>query len=150
MQIVLYALEENGVHALSAEEDVEFYADDEIERYRAEFLLANRELETDFTKDSISCQATCDEQFPFLCEKDLNNRLVDHYLQYQPEELINYVEEIDFQYSDITDEEMILLIDKLFDARDVYSQHKLDVGKKTGQKFLVTQKPNVELKKATT
>ena len=63
VQIAVYTLEENGVHALSAEGDAEFYADDEIERYSEEFLLENRELETDFTKDSKSCQPTCDEQF---------------------------------------------------------------------------------------
>ena len=129
VQIVVYALEENGFHALSAEGDAEFYADDEIERYIEEFLLGNRELETDFTKDSKSFQPTCDEQFPVLREKDHNNRLIDHYLQYQLEELINYVKEFNFQYSDITDEEMILLFDMLVDARDVYSQHKFDVGK---------------------
>ena len=41
---------------------------------------------------------------------------------------------------------MILLIDMLVDARVVYSQHKFDVGK-TRQKFHVTLKPNVELKR---
>ena len=86
VQIVVYTLEENGVHALSAESDAEFYADDEIERYSGEFLLENREIETDFTKDSKSCQPTCDEQFPVLCEKD-HNIFFDHYLQYQPKEL---------------------------------------------------------------
>ena len=79
-----------------------FYADDEIERYSEEFLLENRELETDFTKDSKSCQPTCDEQFPVLREKHHNNRLIDHYLHYQPKELINYVEEFNFQCSDLT------------------------------------------------
>ena len=98
VQIVVYTLEENGVHALSAEGDAKFYADDEIERYSEEFFLENRELETDFTKDSKSCQPTRDEQFPVLREKNHNNRLVDHYLQYQPEELINYVKEFGFKY----------------------------------------------------
>ena len=84
VQIVVYTLEENGVHALSAEGDADFFADDEIERYSGEFLLENRELETDFTKDSKSCQPTCDEQFPVLRERDHNNRLIDHYLQNQP------------------------------------------------------------------
>ena len=135
VQLVVYTLEENGVHALSAEGDAEFYADDEIERYSEEFLLENRELETDFTKDSMFCQPTCDEQFPVLREKDHNNRLIDHYRQYQPKELIAYVRDYHFQYSGITDEEMIHLIDMLVDARDVYSQHKFDVGK-TRQKFL--------------
>ena len=41
---------------------------------------------------------------------------------------------------------MILLIDMLVVARDVYSQHKFDVGK-TCQNFHVTLKPNVELKR---
>ena len=143
VQIVVYTPVENGVHALSKEGDAEFYAHDEIERYSKEFLLKNRELETDFTKDSKSCQPICDEKIPVLREKDHNNRLIDHYLQYQPKELINYVEEFDFQYSDITDEEMILLINMSVDARDVFSRHKFDVGK-TRQKFQVTLKPNVE------
>ena len=41
---------------------------------------------------------------------------------------------------------MILLIDIIVDAQDVYSQHKFDVGE-TRQKFHVTLKPNVELKR---
>ena len=108
--------------------------------------MEDRELETDFTKDAESCQPICDEQFPVLHEKDHNNRLIDHYLHNQSKELINYVKEFDIQYSDITDEEMILLIDMLVDVRDVYSQHKFDVGK-TRQKFHVTLKPNVDLKR---
>ena len=32
VQVVVYTIEENGVHALSAEGGAEFYADDEIER----------------------------------------------------------------------------------------------------------------------
>ena len=98
VQIVVYTLEENGVHPLSAEGDAVFYADDKIKRYSEEFLLENRELETDFTEDSKSCQPTCDEQFPVHCETNLNNRLIDHYLQDQPKELINYVKEFDFHY----------------------------------------------------
>ena len=86
VQLVVYTLEENGVHALSAEGDAEFYADCEIERYSEEFLIENRELEADFTKDSKSCHSTCDEQFPVFREKDHNNRLIDHYLQYQPKD----------------------------------------------------------------
>ena len=146
IQNVVYTREENGAHALSTEGDAEFYAVDEIERYSEEFLLENRDLETNFTEDSKSCQPTGDEQFPILREKDHNNRLIDHYLQYQPKEFINYIKVFDFQYSDITDEEMILLTNMLVDARYLYSQHKLDVCK-TCQKFHVTLKPNVELKR---
>ena len=41
---------------------------------------------------------------------------------------------------------MILLTDMLVDARDIYSQHKFNVGK-IRQNFHVTLKPNVELKR---
>ena len=145
VQIVVYTLEEYGVHALPDENDADFYADDERERYSEDFLLEDRELETVFTKDSKSCQPTCDEQFSVLREKDHNFRLIDYYHQYQPKEMINYVKNFNFQYSDITDDELILLIDMLVDSRDVCSQHKFDVGK-TRQIFHVTLKPNVELK----
>ena len=145
VQIVVYTFEENGFHAMSAEGDAEFNAGEGIEQYSEEFLLENRELETDFTKDSKSCPPTCDEQFSVFQEGDHKIRLLDDYLQHQPKEIIKYVKEFDFQYSDITDEEMILVTDKLMDARDVYFQHKFDVGK-TRQNFQVTLKPNVELK----
>ena len=52
VQIVVYTFEENGVYPMSVECDAEFYADDAIERYKGEFFLENRELETDFTKES--------------------------------------------------------------------------------------------------
>ena len=84
--------------------------------------------------------------FPPFGKKDFNNQLIEHYSQYQTKELVLYVKELDFQFSDITDEEMTLLIDILIDSRDVYSQHKFDVGK-TRQKFHVKLKPNVELKR---
>ena len=37
IRIVVYTLEENGVYALSAEGDPEFYVEGEIERYSEEF-----------------------------------------------------------------------------------------------------------------
>ena len=129
IHVVVYTLESHGVHAMSSESDSEFYAEDQIERHSEEFYLDEKDLETDFTKVSKSCQPPCDEQFPILREKDLNNRLIEHHLQYQPKELVDYIKEFYFQYSDITDEEMTLLIDMLLDSRDVYSRHKFDVGK---------------------
>ena len=145
IRIVVCTLEENGVHALSSEGDTDFYAEDKIERYSEEFYLNDKDLKTDFTRDAKSCQPTCHEQFPTFREKDYNNQLIEHYLKYQPKELVQYAKEFDFQFSDITDEE-ILLIDILINSRDVYSQHKFDVSK-TRQKFHVTLKPNVELKR---
>ena len=70
IRIVVYILEENGVHALSSERDPDIYAEDEIERYSEEFYLNDKDLETDFTRDAKSCQPTCDEQFPNFWEKD--------------------------------------------------------------------------------
>ena len=142
---MVYSLDEHAVHAMSAEGDPELYAEDEIDRYGEEFHLNERELETDFTSDSNSCQSVCDEQFPLLRQKEQNEALIEHYLHYQPKELIDYVKQFDFQYSDITDNEMILLIDMLIDSKGVYSFHKFDVGK-TRQNFHVTLKANVELK----
>ena len=145
IQNLVYTLEENGVHAMSAEGDTEFYADDEI-KYGEDFFWQDHALETIFTKNPESLQPTCDEQYRVLREKDHNNRLIDHYLQNQPKQLINYVKQFHLQCSDITNEEIILLIDILVDARDVYSQSNFDV-RKTHQKFNVTMKINVELKR---
>ena len=102
--------------------------------------------QTGATSEAKSCQPDCDEPIPILRPKEQNEALIEHYLQYQPKEIIDYVKQFDFQYSDITDNEMPLLIDMLIDSKDVYSLHKFDVGK-TRQKFHVTLKPNVELKR---
>ena len=60
--------------------------------------------------------------------------------------MTKYVKEFDFHQSDIMDEEMIPLVVMLLDARNFFSQNKFGVGK-TSQKFHVTLKPNVELKR---
>ena len=113
IRIVVYTLEENRVHALSSEGVPDFYAEDEIERYSEEFYLNDKDLETDFTREAKSCQLTCAEHFPTFREKDYNNQLIEHYLKYQPKELVQYAKDFDFQFSDNTDEEMTLLIDML-------------------------------------
>ena len=136
IQIVVYSFDEHAIHAMSAEGDPEFHAEDGIDRFSEEFQLNERELETDFTSDAKFCQPDCDEQFPILRPKERNEDIIEHYLQYQPKKLIEYVKQIDFQYSDITDNEMTLLIDMLIDSKDVYSLHKFDVGK-TRQKFML-------------
>ena len=100
VQSVVYTLKENGAHAMCTEGNAEFYNDDENQWQCENFFLENRVLETHVTKDSKSCQPTCDEQFPVLHAKDENNRLIDDYVQYHPKELTNYVKEFNFQYSD--------------------------------------------------
>ena len=139
IQILVYSLDEHAIHAMSAEGDPEFYAEDEIVRYSEEFHLNERELETDFTSDAKSCQPDCDEHFPILRPKEQKEALIELYLQYQPKGLIDYVK-------DKTDNEMTPLIDMRIDSKDVYSLHKFDVGK-TRQKFHVTLTPHVELKR---
>ena len=146
IQIVVYLLDENAIHAMSAGGDPEFYAEDEKDRYSEDFDLNEREFETHFTSDAKSCQPDCDEQFPILSPKEQNEALIEHYLQYQPKKLIDYVKQLDFQFSDITENEMTLLIGMLIDSKDVYSLHKFNVGK-TRQKIHVSFKTNMELKR---
>ena len=75
-----YSLDEHPIHAMSAEGDPEFFAEDEIDRYSEEFHLNERELETEFTSDTKSCQPVCDEQFPVLHPKEQNKALIEHYI----------------------------------------------------------------------
>ena len=149
IHVVVYTLVSHGVHAMSSEGDLEFFSEDETERYAEEFYLDEKDLETDFEKDSKSCQPPCDEQFPILRKKEFNNRPSEHFLRSQPKELVDYIEEFLFHYSDITDEELILLIDMLLDSLDVSSRHKHDMGK-TRRKFHVTLKPKAVLKRQRT
>ena len=75
---------------MSSEGDPDCYAEDEIERYSEEFHFNDKDLETDFTRDAKSCQPPCDEQFLTFREKDYNIQLIEHYLQYQQKELVQY------------------------------------------------------------
>ena len=91
IQIVVYSLDEHAIHPMSAEGDPDFYIEDEIDRYSEQFHLNEGELETSFTSDAKSCEPDCDEQFPILRPKEENEALIEHYFQYQPKELIDYV-----------------------------------------------------------
>ena len=53
------------------------------------------------------------------------------------------MKQFDFRYTDLVGEELVTLIDMITDSRDVYSQHKFDIGQ-TKQKFHVTLKPYSE------
>ena len=89
------SLDEHAIHAMPTEGDPQFYAEDEIDRYSEQIHLNERELETDFTSDANSCQPDCDEQFPILRPKKQNEALIEHYVQYQPKELIDYVKQFE-------------------------------------------------------
>ena len=69
----------------------ERYLEDEVENYTNEWTKKRDELETDFTKDSKSCQPPCTEQFPTLTSKQLNEDLIHYYLQYQSEDIKNLI-----------------------------------------------------------
>ena len=114
--------------------------------YTNEWTKEQDELETDFTRDSKSCQPPCTEQFPILRLKQLNDDLIDYYLQYQSKDNKILIKQFDFPYTDLEDAELVTLIDMIIDSRDVYSQHKFDIGL-SKQKFHVTLKPNSELRK---
>ena len=131
------------VNASLRKEEVE---EGDIDYYMEKFANGTEELETDFAKDAKSCQPPCTEQFVELRTKEDNDALIEYYLQYQREEIKEYVKKFDFRYTDLQDEELVVLIDMLIDAADVYSQHKFDVGK-VRQKFHVTLKANSELEK---
>ena len=64
--------------------------------------------------------ATLTEQFVELRTKEDNDALIEYYLQYQREEIKEYVKKFDFRYTDLQDEELVVLIDMLIDAADVY------------------------------
>ena len=114
--------------------------------YTNEWTKERDELETDFTRGSESCQPPCTEKFPILSPKQLNDDLTEYYLQYQSEDIKNLIKQFDFRYTDLEDEKLVTLIDMIIDSREVYSQHKFDIGQ-TKQKIHVTLKPDSELKK---
>ena len=124
----------------------EHYAENEKENYTNEWTKERDELETDFTRDSKSCQPPCTKQFPILWPKQLDDDLIDYYLQYQSEDVKNLIRQFDFRYTDLEDEALVTVIDMIIDSRDVHSQHKIDIGQ-TKQKVHVTVKPNSELRK---
>ena len=112
----------------------EHYVEKEVENYTNEWTEERDEPETGFTRDSKSCQHPCTKQFLILRPKQLNDDLIDYYLQYQSEDIKNFIKQFDFRYTDLKDEELVTLIDMIIDSRDVYSQHKFDIGQPR-QKF---------------
>ena len=88
----------------------EHYVEKEVEKYTNDWTKERDEPGTDFTGDSKSCQPSCTEHFPILRSKQLNDDLIDYYLQYQSEDIKNLIKEFDFRYTDIEDEELITLI----------------------------------------
>ena len=104
------------------------------------------ELETEFTRDTKSCQPPCTDQFPILRPKQLNDDLIDYNIQYQSEDIENLIIQYDVRYTDLEDEELVTLIDMIIDSGDVFSQYKFDIGQ-TKQKLHVILKLNSELKK---
>ena len=78
--------------------------------------------------------------------KQLNDDLIDYYVQYQTEGIKKLTKQFDFRYTDLEDEVLVTIIDMIIDSRDVYSQQKFDIGQRK-QKFHVTLKPNSELRK---
>ena len=146
IQIQIITKRETDPRRRNPSSNIEHYVEDEVENYTNEWTKERNELETDFTRDSKSCQAPCTEQFPILRPQQLNDDLINYYLQYQSEDINNLIKQFDFRHTDLEDEELVTLIDMIIDSRDVYSKHKFDIGQ-TKQNFHVTLKPNSELRK---
>ena len=121
------------------------YAEIEVENYTNEWTEEREELETDFTRDSKSCQLPCTEHFLILRPIKLNICLIDYYFQYQSQDIRNLIKQIDFRYTDCKDEELVTLIGMFIDSRDFNVQQKIDIGQ-TRQKFHITLKRNSELR----
>ena len=146
IQIQIITKEETDSIRRNPSSNNEQYVENEVENYTNEWTKEQDELETDFTRESKSCQPPCTEHFPILRPKQLNDDLIDFHLQYQSEDIKNLIKQFDFRYTDLEDEELVTLFDMIIDSRDVYSQHKFDIGQ-TKLKFHVTLKPNSEIRK---
>ena len=81
----------------------ENYAEHEIEKYTNEWTREKDELEADFTRDSKASQPPCTEKFPFLRSKQLIDDLINYYLQYQAQDIKNFIKQFDFRYTDLED-----------------------------------------------
>ena len=92
------------------------YVENEVETYTNEWTKKRDELETDFTRDSKSCQPPCIKQFPILRSKQLNDDLIDYYLQYQSQDIKQFIKQFDFRYTDLKDEELVTLLDMILDS----------------------------------
>ena len=111
-----------------------------------EWTKERDELETDFTGGLKSCHPPCTEQYPVFRPKNFTDDLIDNDLQYQSKDIKNLIKQFNFWYTNLEDEELVTLIDKVIDSRNVYSEHKFDIGQ-TSQKFQVTLKTSSELRK---
>ena len=69
----------------------DYYVENEVEHYTNEWTEERYELESGSTRNSISCQPPCTEQFPILRPKEINDDLIDYYLQYQSEGIKNLI-----------------------------------------------------------
>ena len=91
IQIQIITKRETDSLRRSPSSNNEHYIEDEVEKYTKEWIKERDELETDFTRDSKSCQPPCTEPFPILRSKQLNDDLINSYLQYQPENIKNLI-----------------------------------------------------------
>ena len=93
----------------------EHYVEKEVVNYTNEGTKEQDELETDFTRDSKSCQPPSTEEIPVLRRKQINDDLIDYYLQYQSQDIKSLIKQFDFRYTDLEDEELVTLIDFIID-----------------------------------
>ena len=146
IQIQIITKQETDYIRRNSSSNNQHCVENEVENHTNEWTKERNELETDFTRDSKSCQPPCTEKLPTLRPKKLKDDLIEYYLQYQSDDIRNLIKQFAFRYTDLEDEELVTLIDMTIDFTDVYSQHKFDIGQ-TEQNIHVTLKPNSELRK---
>ena len=74
--------------SINTSTDGEHYAEHEVENYTNEYTSEKYKLEADFIGDSESRQPQlCKGKFPFLRPKQLFDKLIDYYLQHQPQDI---------------------------------------------------------------
>ena len=96
----------------------EHYVENEVEKYTNEWTKERDELETDFTRFKI-LSTTLHPTISHLETKQLNDDLIDYYLQYQSQDIKILMKQFGFRYIDLEDEELVTLIDMIIDCRDV-------------------------------
>ena len=110
-------------------------------RKREQDFTDNYELETDFSDDLkiLKPQSEREDSLrPIEVKPEIIGRFSD------TDQV--FLKKFDFGQSDISDQKLLQLMETLVHNKDVYSQHKYDVGK-IKQKFNVELLPNVTLSK---
>ena len=118
----------------------------------------DRELATDFSTEAKKLfRPRVNDQFPKFRDKLQSNRIINKTFSVfknkqngntaqDIEHLEKFLDNFDFSQNDLTDDELIELIEKIIEDNDVYSHLKYDIGR-TKHKFHLPLKKDATFKK---